>query len=563
MTAYRGLVLALWLAPLVSLAQDRPNEADLFGAPEPASATDAGVARPSEGDLFGGGSDTPVQPSLTPDGGDDRDLTELSGTSKSKFDTDEVKSDSLKIGANLNMFGQVLFQEGKALAKEPVSLPMLLEAYMDGRPTDRLRAYAVARLQYDPSRPAAATATTNTSTMMTMTDMANMGMGMGTLNLPGTSGVGLTGATAQNPTVNLDQLWLRFDIARTVYLTVGRQKVRWGTARVWYPTDFLNSQPRDPFNPFDVRLGVNMVKVHVPIEKLGWNFYGYGLFDNIGTGNSQLTLGNLGGALRAEFVVWQAELGLGAVWMNGRRPRYAADISLPIGPFDVYGEIAIRSGKDFVITRAPSETKFQSFLDAAQSAGLRNAILGEDFLTAYSDELKKFDVTIGRGDGIYAQVSGGLSWQFNYTDKNFGILAAEYFYNPAGYANPVEYQAGLFIAQGLYGLKPDPVQQIPLYAGRHYLALIASAPGIPEFPWISISATNLLNLNDISGLARLDVTFRVLSYLNVQVFGALFYGQKGGELRFTLPSELASQIPNASSLAPPIAQAGVLLRLSI
>ncbi|MBL8917697.1 MAG: hypothetical protein JNJ54_02460 [Myxococcaceae bacterium] len=560
MIAHRGLfVAALCLAPLVTLAQDRPNEADLFGEPTPTTGADAGTtSRPTDSELFG--SDSPTQVSLVPDGGVDRDVSELMGSSKSKFDTDEVKSDPLKIGANLNMFGQVLFQEGKTLAKEPVSLPMLLEAYMDGRPTDRLRAYAVARLQYDPSRPAA-TATTNTSTMMTMNDMANMGMG--TFTLPGAGGVGLTGATAQNPTVVLDQLWLRFDIARTVYLTVGRQKVRWGTARIWYPTDYLNSQPRDPFNPFDVRLGVNMVKVHVPVEKLGWNFYGYGLFDNIGVGNSQLTLGNLGGALRAEFVVWQAELGLGAVWMNGRRPRYAADISLPIGPFDVYGEVAIRSGRDFVITRAPSDTKFQSFLDAAQNAGLRNALLGEDFGAAYSDELGKYDVTIGRGTGIYAQVSGGLSWQFNYTDKNFGILAAEYFYNPAGYSNPVEYQAGLFIAQGILRLTPDPVQQIPLYGGRHYLALIASAPGIPGFPWISVSATNLLNLNDISGLARMDVTFRVLTYLNVQVFGAVFYGQKGGELRFTLPSELASQIPNASAFGPPIAQAGVLLRLSI
>jgi hypothetical protein len=558
MNALRGSLAALCLFSFAALAQDRPNEADLFGAPEPAA--DAGApARPSEGDLFGG-SDTPTQVSLVPDGGVDRDVSELTGTSTSKFDTDEVKSDPLKIGANLNMFGQVLFQEGKTLAKEPVSLPMLLEAYMDGRPTDRLRAYGVARLQYDPSRPAA-TATTNTSTMMTMNDMANMGMG--SFTLPGAGGVGLTGSTAQNPTVALDQLWLRFDIARTVYLTVGRQKIRWGTARVWYPTDYLNSQPRDPFNPFDVRLGVNMVKVHVPIEKLGWNFYGYGLFDNIGANNSQLTLGNLGGALRAEFVVWQAELGLGAVWMNGRRPRYAADLSLPIGPFDVYGEIAIRSGRDFVITRAPSDTKFQSFLDAAQTAGVRNALLGEDFATAYADELAKFDVSIGRGTGIYAQVSGGLSWQFNYTDKNFGILAAEYFYNPAGYANPVEYQASLFIAQGIFRLTPDPVQQIPLYSGRHYFALIASAPGIPGFPWISVSATNLLNLNDISGLARLDVTFRVLTYLNVQAFGAVFYGQKGGELRFTLPSELASQIPNATSFGPPIAQAGVLLRLSI
>lgn len=555
MRSLRVAVLACCLAPLSSLGQDRPNEADLFGGPEPA-APDAG--RVSEDELFGGGSDSPTQISLTPDGGADRDVTALMGTSVSKFDTGEIKSDPLKLGANLNMFGQILFQEGKAAAKEPVSLPMLFEAYMDGRPTDRLRAYGVARLQYDPSRPAAATTTTTTSTTPTMSDMMNMGM----LSLPGVSSIGLTGATAQNPTVALDQLWLRFDIARTVYLTVGRQKVRWGTARVWYPTDFLNSQPRDPFNPFDVRLGINMVKVHVPVEKLGWNFYGYGLFDNIGAGNTQLTLGNVGGALRAEFVVWQAELGLGAVWQNGRRPRYAADVSLPIGPFDVYGEVAIRSGQDFVITRAPADTKFQSFLDAAQTAGLRNAF-GEDFISAYADELSKFDVNIGRGTGVYAQVSGGLSWQFNYTDKNFGVLAAEYFYNPAGYANPIEYQAGLFIAQGVYGLKPDPVQQIPLYAGRHYLALIASAPGIPEFPWISVSATNLLNLNDVSGLARLDVTFRVLTYLNVQVFGALFYGQKGGELRFQLPSELASQVPGAASFAAPVAQAGVLLRLSI
>lgn len=553
MTPSRLAWLACCLMPALALAQDRPNEADLFGSDAPASAAvDAGSAM--EDAMFGGGSDAPTQPSLTPDGGDDRDLTELSGTSKSKFDTDEAKSDSLKLGANLNMFGQVLFQEGKEAAKEPVSLPMLLEAYMDGRPTDRLRAYAVVRLQYDPSRPAAASTTTTTSMMTDMT--------MGSVALPGVSSIGLTSSTAQNPTVALDQLWLNFDIARTVYLTIGRQKVRWGTSRIWYPTDFLNSQPRDPFNPFDVRLGVNMVKVHVPIEKLGWNFYGYGLFDNIGTGNNQLTLGNVGGALRAQFVVWQAELGIGAVWQNGRRPRYAADVSLPIGPFDVYGEVALRDGRDFVITRAPKDTKFQSFIDAAQTAGLRNAF-GEDFIAAYADELSKFDVNIGRGTGVYAQVSGGLSWQFNYTDKNFGILAAEYFYNPAGYSNPVEYQAGLFIAQGVYRLTPDPVQQIPLYAGRHYLALIASAPGIPEFPWISISATNLLNLNDISGLVRLDVTFRVLTYLNVQVFGSLFYGQKGGELRFQLPDELKAQIPSAASFAASIGQAGVLLRLSI
>ena len=62
---------------------------------------------------------------------------------------------------------------------------------------------------------------------------------------------------------------------------------------------------------------------------------------------------------------------------------------------------------------------------------------------------------------------------------------------------------------------------------------------------------------------RLDVTFRVLTYLNVQVFGSLFYGQKGGELRFQIPDELKAQIPSAASFAASIGQAGVLLRLSI
>ncbi len=89
------------------------------------------------------------------------------------------------------------------------------------------------------------------------------------------------------------------------------------------------------------------------------------------------------------------------------------------------------------------------------------------------------------------------------------------------------------------------------------------APGIPQFPWISVSATNLLNLNDVSGLVRADVTFRVLTYLNVQAFAAVFYGQKGGELRFTLPTELESQLPAGTSFKPSIAQLGVLLRLSI
>ena len=56
-------------------------------------------------------------------------------------------------------------------------------------------------------------------------------------------------APQANPAVILDQLYLRFDILRTVFVTVGRQKMKWGTAHVWNPTDALNAQKRDPLQP--------------------------------------------------------------------------------------------------------------------------------------------------------------------------------------------------------------------------------------------------------------------------------------------------------------------------
>ena len=223
--------LAAALLPALALAQDRPNEADLFGNPD--EAADASVAKAEE-------------PAPSADGGVDRDSVQLSsGPSVSKFDTAEAVSDPLKIGGSLLMFGQAYFQETRPFLNAAFSAPMILDVYLDARPNDRLRAFANGRLQFDPTYPA--------------------GDGSSSASTPATGTfVGVTPATRANPSVFLDQLWLRFDIARKVYFTVGRQKVRWGVSRIRYPTDFLNSRPRDALNPFDVRLGVNAIKMHVP-----------------------------------------------------------------------------------------------------------------------------------------------------------------------------------------------------------------------------------------------------------------------------------------------------------
>jgi hypothetical protein len=514
-----SLCLAVALTSLTASAQERPAEADLFGADEP--AVDAGVP---------GTTEAAAAPADAGTVEGRRDSSQLSsGPITSRFDTDEEKSDPLKIGGTLNFFGQAAWKEGPPFESGAFSAPLILDAYLDGRPNDRVRAFVLGRLQFDPTR----LGTTSGST-------------------PAPSIVGLTQTTSTNPSVLLDQLWLRFDIARTVYVTVGRQKVRWGVSRIWYPTDFLNSQPRDALNPFDARLGVNMVKLHVPVESLGWNFYAYGLLDAIDITSSGVKLSQLGGALRAEFVLGPAEVGLGGVWQQGRRPRYGVDVSAALGPFDVYAEAAFRDARDFVMFRYPTDLQ------------------GGDLLS------KVGQIEAYRPEGVMVQVSGGASWQFNYTDKNFAILTAEYFYNPAGYTDPVGFQVQTFVP-GILGVKLDPIQNTALYSGRHNVAITLAAPGIPGADWITVALSNIVILNDPSALTRLDVIFRVLSYLNIQVFASALYGQAGGQLRFSLPGQLIEGLVTFSPEAdreelrtsletlrdPPVVQAGVLLRLSI
>jgi hypothetical protein len=516
---YRVLVLAVCISTVV-WAQERPDEAAMFD--------DSPVAEPQ-----------PVTAvTETTDAGVDRDVQQLTAVAvQSKFDTAESVTDPLRIGGSLLLNAQGYFQETRPFLKGAFSAPMILDVYLDARPNERLRAYAVGRLQFDPTRPTGNGAVPATST--------------GT----NTALVGLTPSTSTNPSVFLDQLWLRFDIARKVFFTVGRQKIRWGVSRIWYPTDFLNSQPRDALNPFDVRLGVNMVKVHVPVESLGWNFYAYGLLDAVNVTSAGVTLDQLGGALRAEIVLGPAEIGMGAVWQQGRRGRYALDISSAIGPIDVFAEAAFRDAQDFVLFRYPSDFSTENFISR----------IG--------------DIEAYRPNGLLIQTSAGASWQFNYTDRNFGVLGVEYFYNPAGYDDPRGYQVKTF-APSILGQTLDPIQNVPLYGGKHNVAVTLAAPGIPGFDWITLSLSNIVIINDPSALTRIDAIFRVLNFLSVQAFASVLYGQTGGQLRFTLNARTINDIATVSELAQqgtgdsvrnalsslrfaPLVQAGVLLRLSI
>jgi hypothetical protein len=511
-----GLAACIVLAGTIAGAQERPREEDLFG-----SAPDAGVppprragqetppGRPSEADLFGGAPDagTPSRlgdaqkarpASQVPAGEqateDERGLA--SAASKDLFATEPGRDNPLQIGGQIYLRSIVQATEDVSLSDTRFLLPAIVDGFFDARPSDRVRGMILGRLTYDP--------TLNTNA-------ANNAFGV---------------PTTSNPAVLLDQLWVNFDILRTVFVTAGRQHVKWGVSRFWNPTDFLSPQRRDPLAVFDARLGASMLKLQLPSER-GWNLYAIGLFDNAGPAS---TLGQIGGAMRAEMALGRGEIGAEAVFQNGRRPRFGLDASSAIGPLDTYLEIALKKGNEVALFRAVPQP---------------NPLLG------LAGQFESYGP-----NGLFVAASGGLNTTFVFGENNNLILGAEYFYNQFGYDSASIYP--WLILQGAFQ---------PFYVGRNYGAIYATFTS----PTVlgenaSLLLSNLANLSDWSFITRLDYLTRVLSYLFVEAFVDVHYGQLGGEFRFALDipaQQIGDQIIPAIIVHAPTFDFGLGVRIKI
>ncbi|MGQ0507945.1 MAG: hypothetical protein ACT4TC_21795 [Myxococcaceae bacterium] len=491
-----------------SAAPSTSDQSAAGSTPAP-SATD----RPAEEDLFGGGGQSrQVQPAGAPKEGQGEPTREDSimggPAATDRFASAEAVDDPLKIGGMLYLRGNLSTQRNVDLRQSTVNLPTLVDAYMDARPSDRIRGFLLARLTYDPTLDPAASP-------------------FGSLNdtLNGTSGAASSTTGATNPSVVLDQLWLRFDFARAVFITAGKQHMKLGTSRFFNPTDFLSPQRKNPLAVFDARTGASMLKIHIPWEAKGWNFYAVGLFDNLGPAN---ILGEIGGAARAEVVLGTAEIGIDGVLQRGRKPRVGVDFSAGIGPIDVYGEAAIRKGSQFVLYR-----------------------LKGDELDPSADLLSQFEPY--RATDLRLSGTLGLNFTATYNDSDLLIFGAEYFYNADGYDDFQLYPA-LFLN--------DAFQ--PFALGKHYggVYLVASAPGTWDNTSFTLSV--LGNISDMSYIARLNYGVRVLSFLNVEAFGAYHFGSLGGEFRLGLDQtvNVGGQIV-PFKLNAPLFDLGVGLRITL
>jgi hypothetical protein len=148
-----GLAFLLLLAAAVcaasetALAQDRPSEADLFGAePSAGGAADAGASNPVRAEHSPQSSApptrdvTPATPASTEPGPvpDTRDQSILGGGEATPMFSDEpAPADPLTIGGQLYLRAQTRALEQQRVAAFSFNTPTLLDVFFDARPNDR------------------------------------------------------------------------------------------------------------------------------------------------------------------------------------------------------------------------------------------------------------------------------------------------------------------------------------------------------------------------------------------------------------------------------------------
>ncbi len=488
----------------------------LLAVPAWAGEPPADDARPSDDDIFGGEDDAPKdddakgatpagQPPTADDDGRDTGMDDRSSSEGRLLETLGMTNDPLQIGGFLYLRPQMNFVESDDLSDHAFSMPNLLELYLDGRPNERLRGFVRGRLLYDP----------------TVDE-----------DKPAASFAGISAGSSETVSVALDQLWLNFDIGRAVYVTIGKQAIRWGVSRVWNPVDVINPVRRNSLDVFDQRTGVGALKLHIPVESLGWNFYLLGLLDEIDS------LEKAGFAFRGEFVAGTAELGLTAAW----RSHLDEDAD-----GDGFGEDDLDNDGD-------------SDLDLKTGFDFSVAVWDFDF----SGEV---GVIIKDDDDPLVQVTGGIQYGVQYNDEDVLYLGLEYFFNQGG-SDDVE--PVLARSAGLEALVPSAADLDPylsydfLYIGKHYGAFTAvlAAPG--EWDDTNFTFSTILNASDLSAVSRLDVSVSVLTYLSVQFFVQIHYGQEGelhlGPGVFSSPFD---QVAEDAGFNTVIGTTGLWLKLNI
>ena len=433
-----------------------------------------------------------------------------------KNDSTETVENPLQVGGTFYYRFIASPQVDKDTKDTPISMPLQIDGFFDGRPNDRIRVFIDARLLYDATRDKYSQTTRGTS--------------LGNSQSSSTASVSANaGSIPNNPQIVLDQAWLKFDILQAVFFTMGNQHVKWGTSRFWNPTDFVNTQKRDPLLQHDLRLGIPMLRMDIPLQKIQSNFTTMAFLDQPRPAS---TLGQMGGAARFETVIGETEIGVDFVYREHDKHSdnyiYGTDFSAPLGPFDIYGEAAWLTWLQTTHYKTLTSEKPPAFAD------LKKYVAEDEFKTPV------------------LQASSGINFTFAWMDNRQATIGVEYFYNQAGYSDSLIYP--FLIINNLYQ---------PFYLGKHYAAIYLNAEGPDSGKHTNYSFSVISNLSDSSLIGRIDFTWRFLTYMTFEVFAAGHFGKSGTEFNFAVDTPVVfyqGKIIPAMNIPATMLDAGLALR---
>ncbi|MCX6131104.1 MAG: hypothetical protein NTX25_18860 [Proteobacteria bacterium] len=389
-----------------------------------------------------------------------------------KSEQDQAKSllDTLQIGGRLELRASSAQEEQQTFQKGSFIPSKTADIYFDTRPHEDLRVFLRTRLYEAPDKAAAAGSEVKSSSVRQ----------------------------------DIDELWFKWDVDDAVFVSYGKQHLKWGSGTIWNPTDFTARSPKDPFALFDRRLGQELLKIHIPNEKLGFNYYAVLQLDDAERND------DIGLALRGEFAfLGTGELALSAATRRGKAQRLGLDVSSALGPIDVKLEFALSKNED--------RTFYEGGLLTDEEFQLPNS---------YEDRSKQFK-----------QAVAGFQYTFKYWGEDTVSLGAEYFYNELGYETRVTEIYSLLLQQSS-----------SLYAGRRYIGGYMRLPNPGSWNKTSFFMTGLKNIADKTSSLRITGSWEIFRQANFEAYVNQCFGEYG-ELCFNVPSSL-KQFANLPGLDP-------------
>jgi hypothetical protein len=389
--------------------------------------------------------------------------------------------DTMQIGGRLEILSSSSQVERQRFEEGPFVPTKTADLYFDTRPSEEIRVFLRTRLTEQET--VIPNTVTEESTRLT---------------------------TLRN---DIDELWFKWDLARSIFITYGKQHLKWGSGQIWNPTDFTAREVRDPFALFDRRLGQNLLKIHVPNEKMGFNYYAVVQFDDVERNE------DVGLALRGEFAfLGSGELALTAQARSNAPQRFGVDVSSALGPIDVNIEAAFTRRQDRFF--------------------FRDGILEDEQIvlpTPYQDDGKTF-----------RQIVGGVRYAMNYSDEDSIFFGAEYFHNELGYEERFAELYSLFLQQSQN-----------LYAGRRYVSGYVRLPNPGSWNKTAFYLTGLGNLSDKTSIGRLTGTWLIANYATLEAYVQRCFGEYG-ELCLKIPENL-KEYGSTAGLDPSLQQTLALM----